>query len=152
MGDYFLDSSALVKRHVKEVGTRWVLLITAPKAGHSLYIARITAVEIFAAVSRRQGLSGAQSGAILGHFRRHLTQNRYNILETPPALIEKAMILARKRRLRAYDPVQLAAATEIDRLNREADLGPVTFVSADRELNAAAIAEGLIVEDPASHS
>ena len=30
-------------------------------------------------------------------------------------------------------------------------LRPVTVVSADRELNAAAMAEGLVVEDPTAH-
>jgi uncharacterized protein len=47
--------------------------------------------------------------------------------------------------------VQLAAALEINRLNQGDGYGPVTAVSADRELNAAATAEGLVVEDPVTH-
>ena len=54
MADYFLDSSALVKRHVNEAGTAWVRSLTRPKAAHTLYIARITAVEVYAAITRRQ--------------------------------------------------------------------------------------------------
>ena len=61
------------------------------------------------------------------------------------------MLTARKRRLRAYDAVQLTAALEVHRLNQDAGFGPVTLVSADQELNAAATAEGLSVEDPNSH-
>lgn len=63
----------------------------------------------------------------------------------------EAMSVARKHGLRAYDAVQLTAALEIDRLNREDGFGPVTLVSADRELNAAAATEGLIVEDPTTY-
>jgi uncharacterized protein len=43
MADYFLDTSALVKRHVNEVGTAWVRSLTRPKTAHTFYIARITA-------------------------------------------------------------------------------------------------------------
>ena len=92
----------------------------------------------------------AQGRAIIGHFRRHLAR-RYNVLELTPALFTEAMSVARMHGLRAYDAVQLAAALEINRLNREDGIGPVTLVSADRELNAAATAEGLVVEDPTTH-
>ena len=153
MADYFLDTSALVKRHVTEVGSVWVQSLVRPKAGHTLYIARITAVEVTSAITRRQhkgDLSLAQAGAILGHFRRHLTQ-RYRIIELTPALFGNAMVAARKHRLRAYDAVQLAVVLEVWRLQQDAGLGPVTLVSADRDLNKAATAEGLTVEDPAMH-
>jgi predicted nucleic acid-binding protein len=153
MAVFFLDSSALVKRHVNEVGSGWVRTLTKPKAARTLYIARITAVEITSAITRRQRggfLSAAQAGAILGHFRRHLLQ-RYSILEVTPALAAEAMRLARAHALRAYDAVQLAAALEASRLYQAGGLGPVILISADRDLNAAAMAEGLTVEDPNSH-
>jgi hypothetical protein len=61
------------------------------------------------------------------------------------------MLAARKHRLRAYDAVQLTAALEVDRLNQDAGFGPVTLVSADRDLNTAATTSGLAVEDPNLH-
>jgi predicted nucleic acid-binding protein len=87
---------------------------------------------------------------MLGHFRRHLTQ-RYRVMELTPALFAEAMLVARKHRLRAYDAVQLAVVLEVHRLQRDAGLGPVTLVSADRDLNTAAVAEGIAVEDPTTH-
>ncbi len=153
MAAYFFDTSGLVKRHVREIGTAWVQSLTQPKAAHTLFVARITSVEVYAAITRRQrggSLSPAQAGAILGHFRRHLAQ-RYNVVELNPPLLAEAMLLARKHGLRAYDAVQLAAMQEIDRLYRVAGLGPVTLISGDQELNAAAIAEGFLVEDPNMH-
>jgi predicted nucleic acid-binding protein len=153
MATFFLDTSALVKRHVAETGSAWVRSLTGAKAFHTLFIARITAVEVFAAITRRQrggSLSAAQAGAILGHFRRHLTQ-RYVIVEVTPTLIAEAMLSARRHGLRAYDAVHLAAALEANRIYQTAGLGPVTLVSADQELNAAATASGLVVDDPNSH-
>ena len=54
MADYFLDTSALVKRHVTEAGSPWVKSRVHAKAGHTLYIARITAVEMTSAITRRE--------------------------------------------------------------------------------------------------
>ena len=153
MADYFFDTSALVKRHVTEPGSVWVKSLVRATAGHTLYIARITAVEVISAITRRQhsgDLSPAQAGAILRHFRRHLLQ-RYRIIELTPALFNNAMAVARKHRLRAYDAVQLAVALEVQRLQQNAGLGPVVLVSSDRDLNAAAMADGLSVEDPTTH-
>lgn len=153
MSVLFFDSSGLVKRHVNETGSQWVRTLTRVNAGHTLYIARITAVEITSAMTRRQRggfLSAAQAGAMLGHFRRHLTQ-RYSILELTPAQAAEAMLLARAHGLRAYDAVQLAAALEVQRIYHTGGLGPVTLISADQALNDAATAEGLTVDDPRPH-
>ena len=153
MAHYFFDTSALVKRHVIEAGSPWVKSLVRAKAAHTLYIARITAIEVTSAITRRQragSLSAAQGGAILGHFRRHLTQ-RYVIVEVAAPLLAAGMLLARSRGLRTYDAVQLAAALEVHRDHQNAGIGAITLVSADQELNAAALAEGLIVEDPNTH-
>ncbi len=68
-----------------------------------------------------------------------------------PALFDEAMRLANTHSLRAYDAVQLAAALEINRKERDAGFAPITLISADRALNDAAQAEGLAVEDPNLH-
>src|SRR5262249_8623807 len=150
---YFCDSSALAKRPANESGSRWVRSLPHVKANHTIYLSRITAVEIVSAITRRQrgrSLSVAQGAAILGHFRRHLV-HRYNILELTPALLADAMTMARKHGLRAYDAVQLAAMLEVNGIHLAAASGPITMTSADLELNAAAAAEGLAVDDPAAH-
>ena len=53
---YFLDSSALVKRYVPEVGTSWVRGLTTPTASHTLIIAQVTPAEIVSGVERLQTL------------------------------------------------------------------------------------------------
>ena len=138
---------------MNEAGTAWVRSLIRARAAHTLYIARITAVEVFSAITRRQHgghLSPAQAAAILGHFRRHLTR-RYHVLELTVPRFGEAMLIARRHRLRAYDAVQLAAALEGSRRQQAVGLGPWTLVSADQDLNIAATSEGLPVEDPNRH-
>lgn len=54
MAVYFIDSSALAKCYVSETGTTWVQALTDPASGNSLYVVRITLVELVAAISRRR--------------------------------------------------------------------------------------------------
>ena len=61
------------------------------------------------------------------------------------------MTLANQPRLRAYDAMQLAAALDVYRDWSANRFGAFVFVSADRDLNDAATAEGLTVEDPNLH-
>jgi hypothetical protein len=51
---YFADSSALAKRYVVEVGTAWLRALLDPTTGNVVVIARITAVELTAAFTRRE--------------------------------------------------------------------------------------------------
>ena len=53
MAVYVGDSSALVKRYVRERGTAWVRGLTDPAAGHTLSIAGITGVEVVSALTRQ---------------------------------------------------------------------------------------------------
>lgn len=153
MAVYFFDSSALVKRYAQETGSAWVEALTAPQASHLLYLARITAVEVAAAVARRQrngALTEADAAMALADFHYDLT-HQYRLVEITPTLIADAMRLATTYALRGYDAVQLAASLIVQAARNIHGLPPLLLVSADRELNAAAIAEALTVEDPNTH-
>jgi uncharacterized protein len=153
MAAYFCDASGIVKRYVRETGTAWVQTLADPNAGNRLYLARITSVEVVAAVARRQRggtLTAAEMAAILLQFRSDLVAG-YRIVEITPAVLTAAMNLAETHGLRAYDAVQLAAATELHASRMANGLASITLVSADQELNAAALASGLVVEDPNLH-
>ncbi len=150
---YFVDSSALVKRYVLEDGTGWVRRLTRRNARNRIYLARITTVEVTAAVPRRRKgktLTSAKASSILYRFRQHLV-GRYTVIDLSHALFNGAMRLANLHALRAYDAVQLAAALEIRQQHQDAGLPDVTLISADQALNAAATAEGLSADDPRSH-
>jgi predicted nucleic acid-binding protein len=149
----FVDSSALVKRYVRETGTSWVRRLTRRSLTTVIYIARITSVEVASAVARRRKdrtLTSRKASSILHRFRQHLA-GRYTVIEITPVLADAAMRLANRHALRAYDAVQLAAALHINQNERDAGFAPVTLISADQALNDAATAEGLIVDDPRAH-
>jgi len=145
---YFLDSSAVMKRYVQETGTVWVRALTASGTGNFFYLARITDVEVTAALARRRGqpgLSVVQAVAALRQFRRDFGQD-YRVVEITIALLQRAAQLADTQALRGYDAVQLAVALDVHARDQA-----LVLVSADAELNAAATAEGLRVEDPNTH-
>jgi predicted nucleic acid-binding protein len=148
-----MDSSALVKRYVQEIGTVWVRGLTRRTGQHRIYLARITPIEVTAAVARRRKgrtLTSRKASSILYSFRQHLTA-RYTLIDLTPALVDEAMRLANTHTLRAYDAVQLAAALKISRERQNAGFSSVTLISADQALNDAASAEGMNVDDPRSH-
>jgi uncharacterized protein len=153
MAAYFCDASGILKRYVQETGTAWVQALADSNAGNRLYLARITAVEVVAAVARRQRggtLSAAEMAAILLQFRNDLAAE-YRVVEITPAVLTGAMNLAQTHGLRAYDAVQLAVAVELHASRVAGGLEPITLVSADQELNVATLASGLMVEDPNLH-
>jgi predicted nucleic acid-binding protein len=150
---YFFDSSAIVKRYVREVGTAWVCSITEPAAGHRIYVTRIAGVEVVSALSR-QGRSGNLSAAALATAMAQFRQDfahQYHAVEITATLIARAMTLAETHALRGYDAVQCAAALEVHTSRRAFGMSTLTLVCADGALNAAATAEGLLVADPNEH-
>ena len=48
MTDYYLDSSALVKRYSDELGSTWIRNIIDPLAQHTILIAEVSLAEVAA--------------------------------------------------------------------------------------------------------
>jgi hypothetical protein len=150
---YFFDSSAVVKRYVHEIGTAWVHSITAPTAGHFIYVAHITGVEVVSAITRqaRHGaLAPTDAATALMHLH-HDFAHQYHTVDITSVLIARAMALAEIHALRGYDAVQCAAALVIHSYRQTLGMSLLTLVSADAALNTAAAAEGLQVDNPNAH-
>jgi predicted nucleic acid-binding protein len=148
---YYLDSSAVVKRYVRELGSTWVRSLMARAAGHNLILARITGVEVVAALIRHSPpLPPPDLARALARFQRHF-QNRFQLIPINRNLIAQAMLLAVRHRLRGYDAVQLASALEARARQAARGQPAPVFVSADANLNAAATTESLAVDDPTTH-
>lgn len=153
MAVYVVDSSAVVKRYVQELGTAWVRGLTDPAAGHTLYLAGITGVEVVAALTRQArggALTPTDAAQALSQFRQDFTR-QYQTVDLTAPLIAQAMALAETYALRGYDAVQCAVAVALHRVRQARGMSVLTLVSADTALNAAAAAEGLAVEDPNAH-
>jgi len=153
MAVIFLDSSALVKRYAREIGTAWVINLFKLIRANRVYVARITSVEVVSALSRRVRAGSLSAGAAAkaaARFHRAFT-GKFRTVDITEVLIDRATALAGKHVLRAYDAVQLAAALTINDGRLAAGAPALTLVSADDALNAAALAEGLAVDNPNQH-
>jgi predicted nucleic acid-binding protein len=147
---YFLDSSALVKRYVEEIGSSWILSITNSSSSNHLYVVEITLVEALSAIGRRQregNLSGEQVNVILEDIRFDF-QNVFQIIEIDQNLIDVAGELVLQYPLRAYDAIQLASALQVRALLTSFPEIQLTFVSADDRLLNIAQTETLLTENP----
>ena len=150
MAAYFLDSTALIKRYVQERGTAWIRASIDPAAGHQIFAARLALVEV-AATLARQALSGnltAAEAALGTHQLRHCFAHEFRVVEITPVLASHALNHIQTHALRGSDALHLAAAIELQRRRTAVGLASLTLISADAELNQAARAEALLVEDP----
>lgn len=149
MAQYFLDSSALLKRYRRESGSAWVLDLSV--VSDRLVVSRLAQVEITAAIVRRGKQSSQSRSTIMSALATLETDMAkvYQVVEFSDALIARAIQLAKAHALRAADAIQLACALESR--PEPATAAEFYLVSADDELNAAALAEGLQVENPNLH-
>src|SRR5438477_12804963 len=105
---------------------------------NTIYLVRITEVEVVSAISRRlrEGkLSPPDANLGVTNFRYDFIR-QYRVIEILPGLTSRAASLVQIHGLRAYDAVQLAAALEINADRAAAGLSGITLISADATLNA----------------
>ena len=147
---YFLDSSALIKRYVVEIGSPWIKTLTDSQTGNSLLLVRITWVEVLSAFARRQregSITTAEVAALIAKFRSEFN-SRYRVIEVDRALVERAGELIVQYPLRAYDAVQLAAALRVQSVLTSILETQLIFVSADNRLLDIAQSAGLAIDNP----
>lgn len=149
MSLYYVDTSALVKRYVPEVGSPWVISWIESAQAHTIIISEITIIELVSALARRQREGAIASTALLQlrtDFLVHVDQE-YVVLRVDSRLIIRAEQLVRLYPLRTLDALQLASALEAARI-----IGSMpTFVSADRNLLSIAAIEGFPTDNPNAH-
>ena len=153
MADYFFDSSAIVKRYINEIGSPFVDGLIDPGQGNNIFIAEITRAEVASAFSRRkkgETLTPQDAATSLAAFLKDVA-DVYATVAVTADLVTDAANLATRYALRGYDAVQLAAALTANGDLMTGGSSGLTFVSADGELNTAAVAEGLSVENPNEH-
>jgi uncharacterized protein len=147
---YFLDSSALVKRYIPEIGSAGIQAIADTATGNLLFITRITWVKVLSALSRRQregSLSATEVNLIIQRFRFDLN-HQYQVIELDQVLAESAGGLVNQYPLRAYDAVQLASVLRIQPAFAAATSTSLIFLTADNRLLAIAQTAGLVAENP----
>ena len=153
MPSYFCDTSAIVKRYGKETGSDFVEELAERESGNIIILAALTCVEVAATIARRlkgRNITDTAAADALAAFKLDLN-NRYITVDIRPDVLTAAIKIATRHALRGYDAVQLAAALDANTELLATGLPALTVVSADGELNVAAVAEGLEVENPNDH-
>jgi uncharacterized protein len=145
----FVDTSALAKRYLSEVGSAWVRSVTAPAAGHVVIIAGVTGVEMFSLLARRgrDSTLAAANITLLGNAFLLHAEHEYLVVPPDGRVLAQARGLVGRYPLRTLDAIQLASAQTAGAILDET----ITFISSDRNLLAAASTEGLLTDDPLMH-
>lgn len=149
MGAYFLDTSALVKLYVREPGTDEMLELINFDDTHTLAVVSVTPVELRSAVRRRErdgDIATEDAAQVVERFTRQL-ETRFERVAVNEPLVEQALRLVDRHKLRAYDAMQLAACLQ---WRSGAGGDDVIFACADGALLSAAQAEGVATLDPAN--
>ena len=138
--DVYLDSSALVKRYVKEPGTEEVdVIFDRVDSGNArLYLSIWNTGEVAGVIDRYDRKSGADYQKCIGTFfndiERYLKSDKVEIINITPLLISTSIEILRKHHIYLADALQIETCKIVG-----ADL----LVTGDRGLYNAAIKEGL---------
>jgi predicted nucleic acid-binding protein len=154
MDFYFFDSSAIVKNYIAENGSDWVKATLRASHTKVIYAISLSKVEVVSAIVRRSktgALSLQEAVDILREFRAAFSKE-FRTIDIDNILIERALNAAENHGLRAYDSVQLSAAAKLSEELTSENAGQLIFVSADEQLNAIALKEGLEVVNPNDHN
>jgi len=155
MGALYLDSSAVVKIYIPEIGSPWVRLLAeavTPEGEweNEIALAKIGIVEIVAAITKRRqmkDITAEQQKRFIANFLDDCV-GRFSKFDADDGIIRLAVDLAQRHPLRGYDAVHLATAIVLNRALVASKLPPLTFISADDVLCEAAKEEGLPTENP----
>ena len=150
---YYLDASAMVKRYVNEQGSEWMRATMDSEEETLLFTSRMTIVEVISAFSRRvrEGTLTLQDFVSARNMFRSDCLDDYQVMPPSLAVVEQACALLERYPLRAYDATHLATAISAQEFLTGKEVSPVTFLSADDDLNDAAKAEELTVDNPNRH-
>jgi len=148
----YLETSALVKRYAVETGTAWVRAL-CDQPDHVIAVALFGLAEVAAAANgkRRGGaMDQVATDAILADLKADAA-SQYSLLDVDQLVVDEAIELTGRHRLRGYDAIHLACALRLNRALVGHHVAPLTLVSADDDLLRAARAEGLPAENPNLH-
>jgi predicted nucleic acid-binding protein len=144
---YYLETSALVKLYVYELGTERLLALDSSDSGHRFAIMSLAQIEFRAAIRRRQRNGEIPDDAadeLIESFRQH-TEGKFLMQPFSHSVLDVAFALVDGYALKGYDAMQLAGYLLLRSISGAQD--PV-FVCSDKALLLAARNEGCPILDP----
>lgn len=149
MVTFYLDTSAIVKRYRKEIGSEVLDKIFELK-GHVLTTSFLSVLEFIVAFStrmKRKALSREAFNAVISHFLKDVL-DRFVIMSVNDELIASAAPLAVKHALpSSSDCLQLASVVSLKKALEPAK-EKLVLVCSDKDLCRAAEEEGIEFIDP----
>jgi len=149
----YVDTSALVKRYVPEVGSAWIRRTLARPTVQVIYTSAVAQPEVLSALQRKVRAGQLTAAEALRRAQRvttHFTW-RYRLLTITPDVLTQACALVQAYPLRAFDALHLACALAARQRLQQHGAPGLPFVAADAALLAAAAAEGFLVDNPLLH-
>ncbi|MEM3546293.1 MAG: type II toxin-antitoxin system VapC family toxin [Candidatus Bathyarchaeia archaeon] len=148
MVTFYLDTSAIVKRYRKEIGSEVLDRIFELK-GHVFTTSFLSILEFIVAFStrmRRKALSREAFNAVVSHFLKDVL-DRFAIMSVNDELVASAAPLAVKHALPSSDCLQLASVVSLKKALEPAK-EKLILVCSDKDLCRAAEEEGIELIDP----
>lgn len=152
MSIYFIDTSSLGKRYVKETGSEWLRSLITSNTDTLFIISELTLVEsisMFEKYSRTGALSPSICGLLRYQFLQH-SQNEYIVVPLNTRIMttaRKMIVKHSNHALRALDAMQLATAFHVKRVLPQT----ITFLASDKKLLSAAEVEDFPIDNPERH-
>ena len=150
---YYADSSVLVKRHIAEIGSNWVIALTHPTGTSTISSSELSLVEVLSAFCRQKREKTISDGDFKAHIRDFeiAVNNEYDLYPLDSTIIAESQRLLEKYPLRAGDAIQLASAIVVRTSLISAGLQEPIFLASDNKLLAAATGEGFTTDNPLLH-
>jgi predicted nucleic acid-binding protein len=145
---WYADTSALVKRYVREQGSDW---FRREVIKNPVIISQLTPIEITAALGRRFHQGAISKFAYYQAHRMfllHLRDGKYQIVDLDQRIVDESMRLTFRQGLRAYDAVHLATAIVV---SASRDRSRFVFLTSDTTLEAVCVTEGFNTDNPLRH-
>ncbi len=139
----------MCKRYITEKGSPWVRSWIHPLYRNVIIICDLAPVEafsVFARLHRELLINQVQRTRLQNIFALH-TEREYLVIPVDGLILAQAQQLVMRHPLRTLDAIQLACAQQAANVLGE----PIMFVSGDKQLLRAAVAEGFTTDDPNLH-
>lgn len=150
---YYADTSALVKRHLDETGSRWFQELVRANESGTIMSSKLSIVELFSAFNRRRR-EATISEINYSDFTRDFSTasgEEYDLIDLSDSIIIIARRMLEAYSLRTGDSVQLASAIHVREILLDSQLQAPIFLASDNKLLDAAIAEGFTTDNPLLH-
>lgn len=150
---YYADSSVLVKRHIQEIGTEWLLELLESTVSNSIITSTLSIVEVLSALNRllRETTINISDYPKIADDFLAISSIEYSFIDFTAEVIDKTKLLLETYPLRAGDAIQLASALLARASVEETNFPSPIFLTSDNKLLDAAIAEGFTTDNPLLH-